>query len=79
MTRGHNIVADGWPGKSKPPPTNSLTHAHTTAAQKMRFFFCIFNSTVMDHWTNGQWTNGRTNRWTDGWILKPIIELRVHN
>ena len=63
MTRGHNIVADGWPGKSKPPPTHSLTHAqtHNRSIKNARFFF-FFNFQLdrdgpLDQWTMDQQTD----------------------
>ena len=68
VTRGHNIVADGWAGAyypyphPNPPPTLKLTQK----VSKM----LIFNSITM--------TDQRTNGQTDGWT-KPLIELRVRN
>ena len=75
VTRGHNIVADGWAGASNPhphpnpPPT--LKHAQKVSKTLV---FPLFNSMTM----TDQRTNGRTDGRTDG-RTKPLIELRVRN
>ena len=70
VTRGHNIVADGWAGASNPHPHPypSPMLKHTQKVSKT-LVFPLFNSMTMDQWTDG-WTDGRT---------KPLIELRVRN
>jgi len=71
VTRGHNIVADGWAGASNPHPhpNPSPTLKHTQKVSKT-LVFPLFNSmTMTDKRTNGR-TDGRT---------KPLIELRVRN
>ena len=66
VTRGHNIVADGWAGACNPHPHPRPPHSHsntqiiTTAASKMRVF-ALFNSIITDGRTNGR-TNGRTDK-----------------
>ena len=69
VTRGHNIVAEGWAGASNPhlhpmPPTN------THKKHLKRLFFHFSTCALL--------TDGRTNRQTNG-RTKPIIELRVRN
>ena len=55
VTRGHNIVADGWAGVSNPnPPPNLLqTLKHTQKVSKM-LVFPRFNSVTPDGRTDGQ-------------------------
>ena len=77
VTRGHNIVVDGWAGASDPGPhpNSHLTHKHSHKVSKM----LVFSTFGLDHyeWTD-QWTNGRTDRRMEG-QTKPFIELRVRN
>ena len=70
VTRGHNILADGWAGASNPhPPPNLLqTLKHTQKVSKT-LIFPRFNSMTTNRPTNGR---------TDG-LTKPLIELRVRN
>ena len=82
VTRGHNIIRDGWAGESNPHPhpnhtSNPLSkHSHTnnTNCSIISTRFSRFqperdNSSVTDQRTDGR-TDGRT---------KPLIELRVRN
>ena len=76
VTRGHNIVADGWAGASNPQPhpnptpnhlyhniTHPQTHTKTTAElQYHKYMFFAFSTRAW--WTDG-WTNGETNGPTD--------------
>ena len=61
VTRGHNIVADGWAGAynphphPRPPHTHSDTQTITTAGSKRRIY-ALFNSIT---------TDGPTDRRTD--------------
>ena len=66
VTRGHNIVADGWAGASNPHP-HPNPHPTLKPTQKVSktLVFPLFDSITMD----GR-TNGRT---------KPLVELRVRN
>ena len=72
MTRGHNIVADGWAAnphtRLTPNPTPLPTQTHT---QKACFptLQLMLTDGLTDQPTNGP-TDGRT---------KPLIELRVRN
>ena len=90
VTRGHNIVADGWAGASNPHPhpnpIHTLTHTpsthkHTQKVSKTSVFPLFDSITMMDgptdQRTDGR-TNGRTDQRTDG-RTKPLIELRVRN
>ena len=75
MTRGHNIVADGWAGAANPHrhPTPLPTRTHTQKASKT-LVFPLFDSCS---WTDGQ-TDGATGRRTNGWTdgrTKAHIEL----
>ena len=74
VTRGHNIVADGWAEASNPHPhlNPPPTLKHTQKVSKT-LVFPLFNSMTTDRQTDGptdQRTDGRT---------KPLIELRVRN
>ena len=69
VTRGHNIVADGWAGASTPQPP-SHTQTYTKSIENSRF-----STFRLDR--HGP-TDGRTNGRTDGWT-KPLIELRDRN
>ena len=68
MTRGHDIVANGWAGASNPNPhlTPFPTQTHTQKALKRSFFH--FLSCV----------HGPTDGSMDG-RTKPLIELRDRN
>ena len=55
VTRGHNIVVDGWAGAANPHPTPLQTHIHT---QKSIENTC-FPTFQLDH--HDRWTNGRTD------------------
>ena len=66
VTRGHNIVADGWAGAAKPHP-HSRTHptpfptqTHTRKASKTLVF------PLFDSWSR---TDQRTDGRTDGQSL----------
>ena len=65
MTRGHNIVADGWAGASNPHPHPNPppTLKHTKKISKT-LIFTLFNSMTSDGRTNGR-TDGRTDGLTD--------------
>ena len=69
VTRGHNIVADGWAGASNPHPNLKPTHKHTSILKAR------FSAFQLNH--HGP-TDQRTNRPMDQQI-KPLIELRVRN
>ena len=71
VTRGHNIVADGWAGAANPHPhpTPLPTQTHTQKASKT-LIFPLFDSFSR--------TDRPTDRRTDG-RTKPLIELRVRN
>ena len=62
MTRGHNIVADGWAGAANPHPhptplpTPLPTQTHTQKASKMLVF------PLFDSWSQ---TDGPTDRRMD--------------
>ena len=83
VTRGHNIIADGWAGASnphphpRPPHTHSHTHTIAPAASKMRVFAFSTRSSRTDRRTDGP-TDRRTDGRTDG-RTKSLIELRVRN
>ena len=73
MTRGHNIVADGWAGAANPHPhptlhpTPLLTQTHTQKASKTLIFPLFDSCTRTDRWMD---------RRTDGWIdgrTKPLV------
>ena len=57
MTRGNNIVADGWAGaynlhqQPRPPPH---THRHRNDKMKNAWVFALFNSITTDGWMDGQ-------------------------
>ena len=74
VTRGHNIVADGWAGASNlqpypnhtlnPPPLHSNTNNINRSIKSTRFSRFQLkrdNSSVTD-----QRTDGPTDQWTDG-------------
>ena len=63
VTRGHNIVADGWAGVSNPHPT---------------FPTCTepFKTLVFPFFDSCSRTNGQTDRPTDRQSLLLIMELR---
>ena len=72
MTRGHNIVADGWAGAANPNPhltsPQHPTYTQTYAKSTQNTRFPTFQ---LDHpGLTDQWTNGRT---------KPLIDVRVRN
>ena len=68
VTRGHNIVADGWAGASNPHPHPNQGPTLKRAQKVSKTL--VFNSiTMTDQRTDGP-TDGRT---------KPLIELRVRN
>ena len=57
VTRGHNIVADGWAGASTPKPTPN-TQTYTKSIKSARFPMFQLD----DHGpTNGR-TDGRTDK-----------------
>ena len=66
VTRGHNIVADGWAGASNPHPhPNPLpTLKHTQKVSKT-LVFPLFNSITMTDGPTDQRTNGPTDQRTD--------------
>ena len=53
VTRGHNIVADGWAGASNPYPHSDI---HKKYLKRSFFHFS----------TRSSRTNGRTDGWTNG-------------
>ena len=79
VTRGHNIVADGWTGAANPHPhptphpTPLPTQTHTQKASKTLVFPLFDSCSRTDQWTNGP-TDRRMDRRT-----KHLIELRVRN
>ena len=66
VTRGHNIVADGWAGASNPHPL-PMPHTHTQKKHLKRSF-SHFSTRV--HGPTDRRTDGRTDGRT-----KPLIEL----
>ena len=72
VTRGHNIVADGWTGASN-PHLEPHSPPHTNILKK-------YQNCLLSHFSTRSYgpTNGRTDRRTDG-PTKPLIELRVRN
>ena len=79
VTRGHNIVADGWAGASNPHPHPMPPHQHTYPKKHLKCSFFHFSTRALR--TDRQ-ADGRTNGQTDGWTdqrTKPLIELRVRN
>ena len=62
VTRGHNIVADGWAGASNPHPHPNLspTLKHTQKVSKT-LVFPLFNSMTMTDRRTDQRTDGRTD------------------
>ena len=65
MTRGYNIVADGWAGASNPPSTPQLPH---TLSYAKKFLQKVFkNKRLFPHfWTGADGlTDGPTDGWTD--------------
>ena len=70
MTRGHNIVADGWAGAANPHPHPTPLPKQIIAQKASKtLVFPLFDSNVTDKWMDRQ-TDGRT---------KPLIVLRVRN
>ena len=63
MTRGHNIVADGWAGAynpyphPKPPPTLK----HTQKASKTLVFPLFDSCSPTDGWTDGRTKSATKN------------------
>ena len=80
MTRGHNIVTDGWAGASNPHPHHNhnphptYSNATTTEAAKMHVF-AILNLSVTDGPTDGL-MDRRMDRWTNRQTTS-LMELRV--
>ena len=72
MTRGHNIVVDGWVGECNPHPHD--THIQTHRQSQLQHKKCAFLHVL----TQSSRTNGRTDRPMDGWT-KPPTDLRVCN
>jgi len=65
VTRGHNIVADGWAGASNPQPyPNPYPTLKLTQKVSKTLVFPLFNSII----TDGP-TDGRTDGPTDGQSL----------
>ena len=75
MTRGHNIVADGWAGASSPLPHPNLPHTQTYTKSTKNARFSTYK--LNDQRTDGR-TDGRTDRRTDR-RTKPLTELRIRN
>ena len=72
VTRGHNIVADGWAGASNPHPHPNppLTLKHTQKVFK-NAHLPTFPLVLTDGWTDGR---------TDGWTDKPLFrDARTHD
>ena len=66
MTRGHNIVADGWAGASNPHPNPNPppTLKHTQKLSKT-LVFPLFNSmTMTDGWTKPLIESATKKKWT---------------
>ena len=78
VTRGHNIVADGWAGASYPYPHPNLplTLKHTQKVS-LTLVFPHFNSMTTDQRTNGP-TDQQIDGRTDG-RTKPLIKIRVRD
>ena len=83
MTRGHNIVADGWAGASNPHiHPNPPSTLKTTQKVSKTLVFPLFDSIITDRRTDGRTdgpTDGRTDRRTDGPTdgrTDPLIEMR---
>ena len=72
VTRGHNIVADGWAGASNPhlQPNPSPTLKHTKNIENARFPTFQLDDLRRTDGPMDQRTDGRT---------KALIELRVRN
>ena len=70
VTRGHNIVAEGWAGASYPHPY-PMPLSQTQKKTSKTLNFALFVST-------DQRTNGPTDQLNDG-RTKPLTELRVRN
>ena len=62
VTRGHNIVADGWAGASNPHPHPMPPHQHTYPKKYLKRSFFHFS-------TRGLRTDRRTDGPTDGQSL----------
>ena len=66
VTRGHNIVADGWAGAANPHPlptphpTRLPAQTHTQKASKTLVFPLFDSCSRMDQQTDG-WTDGPTD------------------
>ena len=74
MTRGHNIVVDGWAAASNPHPhPKSHTCMHKKHLKRSFLHFATRVHGPTDQRTNGP-TDGRMDR-----LTKPLIELRVRN
>ena len=62
VTRGHNIVADGWAGASNPHPhPNPSTTLKPTQKVSKTLVFPLFDSFTTDGPTDGP-TDGQTDR-----------------
>ena len=59
VTRGHNIVADGWAGASNPHP--HLMPPPSTPKPKKASKTLVFQFSTRGLWTNGR-TDGRTDK-----------------
>ena len=74
VTRGHNIIVDGWAGAAHPHPTPHPTpfpiETHTRKSSKT-LAFPLFDLLLR---TDGRQTDQRTDGRT-----KPFIELRVRS
>ena len=74
VTRGHNIVAEGWSGASNPQPHSNHTPNPPSAHSHTNNINCSIKNTCFLRFQlkrdNSSVTDGRT---------KPPIELRVRN
>ena len=72
VTRGHNIVADGWVEASTPILTPTHPPHSNIRKKYLKRLFPTFKHNDL------RWTNGSTDQQTNAWA-EPLIELRVSN
>ena len=77
VTRGHNIVADGWAGASNTHPHPKPHSIHKLTIKESKTLIVLIFNGPMDQGTNRQ-SDGLTDQRTDG-RTKPLIELRFRN
>ena len=61
VTRGHNIVADGWEGRPTPIHTQSLSQNSAYTKSFQNACFPTFRLMLTDHWTDQQ-IDGQTDK-----------------